>query len=456
MFWCIKMKRKIYNKLIEWKEKRSHKEALLIDGARRVGKSWIAEEFGRNEYRSYILINFSKLTLEMREVFDNYLFDPEEFFIRLQLITGTRLYERESLIIFDEVQLYPKAREAIKWLVADGRYSFLETGSLVSLRKNTEGIVIPSEESHIDMWPMDFEEFLWALGDEMLMDFIKEQYAGMQPLGQAPHRKAIDRFRLYLIVGGMPQAVKEYVSTHDFNEVDHIKREILNLYRNDIYQYAGTEAPKVIQIWDAIPSELQRQPKRFRIGVVRKGARKRDYAEAFFWLNEARVVNPCYNVTEPGVGLKLNADLSKYKLYMGDTGLLISHAFDSESIEIDQLYRKLILGKLEFNKGMIVENIVAQMLRTAGHPLYFYAKTDRADSANTMEIDFITRKPGISTRHNINAIEVKSTQRYTISSLLKFEKKFKSYLNSSIVLHTGDLTFKEGIIYLPLYMGCLL
>lgn len=456
MFWCNKMKRKIYNRLKEWKERYSQREALLIDGARRVGKSWIAEEFGRNEYRSYIMINFGKMTAEMREIFDHYLVTPDEFFMRLELLTGIKLYDHESLIIFDEVQLYPKAREAIKWLVADGRYSFIETGSLVSIRKNTEGIIIPSEEAHIDMWPMDFEEFMWAIGEEMLMEYIKKQYEAKESLGQALHRKALDRLRLYMITGGMPQAVEEYISTKDLDDVDHIKRGILELYRQDIFKYAGDEATKVIQIWDSIPSQLQRPAKRFKIGSVKKGARTRNYADAFFWLNEARVVNPCYNTTEPGVGLKLNRDDSKYKLYMGDTGLLISHAFDEAAIRNSELYRKIILGKLEFNKGMLVENLVAQALRSSGFPLYFYMSSDRENRDNVMEIDFLLRKSEISNRHNICPIEVKSSQRYTISSLLKFEKKFRQYAGGPIVFHSGDLTEKEGIIYLPLYMAGLL
>ena len=378
------MKRKIYNTLKTWKERHADREALLIDGARRVGKSWIAEEFARNEYRSYIIINFTHLSAEIREVFDAYLSKPDDFFMRLQLVSGVKLYDGESLIIFDEVQRYPKAREAIKWLVADGRYHFLETGSLVSIRKNTQGITIPSEEFHVDMWPMDFEEYLWALGEDLLADFIKDCFESRKPLGQAIHRKAMDLLRSYLIVGGMPQSVKKYVETKDFDEVDHIKRGILQLYRNDIYQYAGEEAPKVVQIWDSISSQLQRGAKRFRIGSVKKGARTRDYSDAFFWLNESRVVNTCYGATEPSIGLKLNRDEAKYKLYMGDTGLLISHTFDEAAIQNDQLYRKLILGKLEINKGMLVENLVAQMLRASGNPLYFYLKTDREHPENNM------------------------------------------------------------------------
>lgn len=450
------MKRKIYNKLIEWKEKRAAKEALLIDGARRVGKSWIAEEFARNEYRSYILINFTKLSDDVKELFDHYLPDPDEFFMRLQLLTGIKLWEKESLIIFDEVQRYPKAREAIKWLVAHGKYHFLETGSLVSIRKNTEGITLPSEEHHIDMWPMDFEEFLWGLGHDSLFDFIRNCYEHRTPLGQALHRKAMDLLRLYLIVGGMPQAINEYVESKDFNEVDHVKRGILQLYRNDIYQYAGKDAPKVVQIWDAVPSQLMKPAKRFRIGSIKKGARKRDYEDAFFWLDEASVVNICYAATEPSVGLKLNQQESLYKLYMGDTGLLLSHTFDEEAIRNDELYKKLLLGKLEMNKGMFAENLVSQLFRASGHPLYFYLKTDRENAENNMEIDFLLRKKVTTNRHNINAIEVKSTQRYTTSSLNKFEIKFKAYLNEAIILHSGDLHIKDGKIYMPVYMAGLL
>ena len=450
------MKRKIYNILLEWKIKRSHKEALLIDGARRVGKSWIAEEFAKNEYRSYIVIDFSKMTSEMRDIFDNYLPDPDKLFERLELVTNTKLYPGKSLIIFDEVQRYPKAREAVKWLVADGRYSYIETGSLVSIKKNTEGITIPSEEFHVDMWPMDFEEFLWALEEKGLYDFIRTRYDRKETMGQALHRKAMDLLRTYIIVGGMPQAVKEFIESNDFVEVDHIKRNILQLYRNDIYQYAGSDATKVIQIWDSIPSQLQKPTKRFSIGKVEKGARTREYKDALFWLNEARVVNPCYAVSEPGVSLKLNEVDSKYKLYLGDTGLLISHAFDEDSIQSEELYRKLVLGKLEFNKGMITENLVSQMLRAAGHPLYFYMKIDRENSQNNMEIDFLVRKSSLTNRHNIKAIEVKSTQRYTTSSLNKFEAKFKNYLDVSIILHSGDLKKEESKLYLPLYMTSFL
>lgn len=447
------MKRKIYSKLLEWKRERSTKESLLIDGARRVGKSYIVEEFARNEYKSYILINFSNLTDELKDLFDNYLPYLDKFFLRLSILTGVKLYPRESLVVFDEVQCCPKAREAVKHFVADGRYDFIETGSLVSINKNVEGIVIPSEERRINMYPMDFEEFLWALGDDMMMDFARDCFERHCPLGAALHRKMMDYLRLYMIVGGMPQAVLEYVDTNDFAQVDRTKRNILDLYRQDIFHYASHCADKVVRIFDEIPSQLQRHEKRFRIGSLQKGARTRNYADAFFWLDESRVVNVCYAATEPSIGLKLNRDEAKYKLYMGDTGLLISHAFDENDIENESLYRKLVLGKLEINQGMLVENLVAQMLRSTGKKLYFYSKSDVVDSENNMEIDFLVRKPSVTSRHNICPIEVKSGVRYTLSSINKFGRKFAEQIAAPYVLHSADYAEKDGIVFLPLYMA---
>lgn len=450
------MKRKIYNRLKEWKLYRARKEAVLIDGARRVGKSYIAEEFARNEYRSYILVNFGNMTKDLRDIFDNYLTDLDSFFTRLSLWSGVKLYEQDSLIIFDEVQLYPKAREAIKWLVADNRYDYLETGSLVSIHKNTKGIVIPSEECHIDMHPMDFEEFLWALGEDFIMSFVKDCFESKQSLGAALHRKLMDYLRLYMIVGGMPQAVNEYVETKDFDNVDHIKRNILNLYRNDIYNYSANDASKVVRVFDSIPGQLQRHEKRFRIGELQKGARTRDYQNAFFWLEEARVVNTCYAATEPSIGLKLNRDDAKYKLYFADTGLLISHSFDESEILTNKLYVKLMLDKIEVNKGMLVENLVAQMFRSEGKKLYYYTQSNRENSDENIEIDFLIRKPIVTTRHNICPIEVKSSSNYKTSSLIKFRNKFNQYLHTCYVLHSGDLKEENGILYLPLYMAPLL
>ena len=450
------MKRKIYNKLLEWKQKRARKEALLIDGARRVGKSYIAEEFGRNEYKTYILVNFGQMTADMIDIFEHDLSSPDSLFMRLQVVTGTKLYEQQSLIIFDEVQCYPKAREAIKWLVADGRYDYIETGSLVSIRKNTEGIIIPSEEYHIDMFPMDYEEFLWAMGEEMLMPWAAKCLEERKPMGAAIHRKMMELLRMYMVIGGMPQAVEEYVRSKDFDEVDHVKRNILALYRNDIYQYAGNDAAKVASIFDAIPGQLQKHEKRFRIGQMKKGARTRDYSEAFFWIDEARVVNTCYAATEPSIGLKLNRDDSRYKLYFADTGLLVSHTFDDSDSSMQDVYRKIILGKLEMNSGMLVENLVAQMLRASGKKLYYFSKKDRENSEETMEIDFLVRKANITSRHNICPVEVKSTQRYTTSSLNKFCRKYDTYLHTPYIIHSGDLKVEGNTLFIPLYMTPLL
>lgn len=450
------MKRKIYSKIQEWKTQWDGRSALLIDGARRIGKSWIVEEFGKNEYKSYILIDFNNVGEDIIELFERYLTDLDTFFMRLSLYTGIKLFHRDSLIIFDEVQMYPKARAAIKYLVKDGRYDYIETGSLVSINHNVKNIVIPSEEIRINMYPMDLEEFMLATGQDMLFDFVREQYKTNSPLGQRLHRQMMDTLRTYLLVGGMPQAVISYIERKDMRDVDVIKRSIISLYRNDISKYAGRSAPNVTQIFDNIPGLLQQHEKRFRPSKVKKGARMRDFSESIFWLDESRVVNFCYNSTEPSVGLSLNKDTSKIKLYMADTGLLVSMAFGQGELEQGKIYEKILRGKLEFNKGMLIENLVAQLLRSAGHPLFFYTSASTRNADDRMEIDFLIRKSEITSRHNICPIEVKSTNRYRLTSLDKFKKKFNEYLGTPIVLHTKDLEIKDGITYLPIYMAGLL
>lgn len=449
------MKRKIYQDLLDWKNTSKGKSALLIEGARRIGKSYIVREFAKNEYKSYIIVDFNDMDSELLDVFEHYLSHRDDFFMRLSLYFGVRLYERESIIVFDEVQLYPKVRAAIKYLVADGRYDYIETGSLVSIRRNVKDIVIPSEEHAIDMYPMDFEEFLWAMGEDMLMDFVRKQFASLQPMG-ALHRKVLDYFRQYVIVGGMPQAVLAYSEKKDFEEVDVIKRDILQLYRNDISKYAFEATTKVTRIFDDIPSQLQKHEKKFRMSSISVSARMRDYEDSFFWLDDARIVNICYNATEPSVGLKLNMDRTTLKCYLGDTGLLISQAFDENGLMEEQLYRKLMLGKLEVNQGMLVENVVAQMLRASGHKLFFFSKSDRADAANNMEVDFLIRKRTITSRHNICPVEVKSSSRYTYTSLNKFRAKYAEQLATPYVMHTGDVEIQDGVVFLPLYMTPLL
>ncbi len=452
----MSMQRKIYNELLKWKNEENGQTAVLIDGARRVGKSYIAEEFAKNEYKSYIIIDFNKASRDITDLFLNYLDNLDTLFIYLSSYYGVKLYERESLIIFDEVQLFPRARAAIKYLVADGRYDYIETGSLMSIKKNVQDIVIPSEERHMKMYPLDFEEFLMALGNDTLMDFIKSCYQMKKPMGQAMHRKAMDYFRQYMIIGGMPQAVAKYVETRDFEKVDRVKRDILELYRADIVKHASGYEMKVTQIFDDIPAQLQKHDMKFRFSSLKKDAKKRDYEDALFWLQDAMVANICYNSMSPNEGLKLNMDRMTLKCYMADTGLLLSHAFDENGIVSEEIYKKLLFDKLEVNKGMITENIVAQMLTAAGHKLYFYSNSSRENSSDRMEIDFLIAKSKINNRHNISPIEVKSGKNYTLTSLRKCMKKFSEYVSSPYVLHTADYKNEDDITYLPLYMTPLL
>ena len=449
------MRRKIYQQLLEWKEKRNGEVALLIEGARRIGKSYIVEAFGKKEYKSYLLIDFNKAPEMVREWFDLYLEDLDTLFLYLSQHYKVRLHERNSLIILDEIQLCPRARAAIKFLVADGRFDYIETGSLVSIKKNTRSIVLPSEERSIQMYPMDFEEFLWATGNDMLMDLIRKMYVERKPMGQAFHRKAMDAFRLYMIVGGMPQAVKKYVDTQDFDAVDAAKRDVLTIYRNDIFHYAEDIAEKVVSIFDQIPSQLSKHEKKFRLSALKPGAKYRDWDDAFFWLKDASVVNVCYNSTEPNIGLKMNEDRTTLKCYMNDTGLLLSHAFDEKGIMSAEIYHKLLFGKLEVNEGMLVENVVAQMLTASGNKLFFYSKASDV-AEERMEIDFLLQKNKVTNRHNIHPIEVKSGTNYTLSSLKKCMKKFGEYMTTPTVIHAGDLKVEDGITYLPLYMTPLL
>lgn len=449
------MKRKIYNKLLDWKNKRNGATAVLIEGARRIGKSYIVEEFARNEYDSYLLIDFNKADKVVWSWFDTLMEDRDTLLMNLQILYGTRLTPGKSVIVFDEVQLCPRARAAIKYLVADGRFHYIETGSLVSIKKNVRDIVIPSEEEAMPMFPMDFEEFLWAMGNDMLMPYIRQCFEKRQPVG-ALHRKAVEYFRTYMIVGGMPQAVQTFVDFKDFDKVDQVKRGILQVYVNDISKYAAGLEHKVKNIFEQIPAQLQKHEKKFRLSALEAGAAYRDYDDAFFWLADAGVVNICYNCTAPNVGLRLNMERNTLKCYMGDTGLLISHAFDENGKVPVELYQKLLLNKLELNQGMIVENVVAQMLAASQHKLYFYSNSDREDASERMEIDFLTAKSKLTSRHNITPIEVKSSQRYTLSSLRKCMEKFGEYLTTPIVLHGADLKEENGMLFLPLYMAPLI
>lgn len=449
------MRRKVYEQLLNWK-KQNGESALLIQGARRVGKSYIVEEFAKKEYRSYILIDFNKANQQIKDLFLYDIDSLDTFFMKLTALFGEKLYERESLIIFDEVQLFPKARSAIKYLVEDGRYDYIETGSLISIRENVKDILIPSEEDSVTMHPMDFEEFLWAVGNEAMVALMRECYETRKPLGQALHRKAMDYFRQYMIVGGMPQAVAAFVKNHDFDEVDRAKRRILKLYREDIRKHAKGYEMKVEAIYDELPSQLKNQNRHFKLSSLKQGARFDEYKDAMFWLSDAMVVNNCYNSTEPNIGLALNRDRTLLKCYMGDTGLLVSHSFDENGIVSEEVYKKLLLDKLEVNMGMVMENVIAQMLVANNHKLFFYANSSREDKDSRMEIDFLIAKSKISNRHNISPIEVKSGKNYTLSSLQKFKAKYKEQTDVSYVLHTGDLKEEGGIVFLPLYMTMFL
>lgn len=456
------MKRKIYQQLVDWKKSRKGDVALLIEGARRIGKSYIVEQFAGNEYDSYILVDFSKVNPQVMEFFNLYLDDLDTLFLHLELYFRRKLTPRQSrdeearsLIIFDEVQFCPRARAGIKHLVADHRYDYIETGSLISIQKNVKGIMLPSEEHAIEMFPMDFEEFLWAMGDEVMMPYIRAQFENRLPM-RTFHRRAMDYFRQYLIVGGMPQAVAKYIEMRDFKRVDEVKRDILTLYRNDIRKYADNQETKVTAIFDEIPGQLQKHEKKFRLTALRDDARMRDYSQAFFWLSDAKIINCSYNSTEPSIGLKLNEDRTTLKCYMGDTGLLISHAFDEQGIVSVDLYRKLMFDKLQVNEGMLVENIVAQMLRASGHRLYFYSKSSNVSANERMEIDFLIAKPIITSRHNILPIEVKSGSQYTLTSLKKCVAKYGNHLSTPYMLHEKDVKVEDGIVYLPLYMTPLM
>ena len=449
------MKRKIYDRLLQWKQEKNGTTALMIEGARRVGKSYIALEFARNEYDSYILIDFSKAPARVKGWFDEYLEDIPTLLQNIQLHYKKQLTPRRSLIIFDEVQKCPRAREAIKALVEDGRFDYIETGSLISIKKNVENIVIPSEEDGIDMYPMDFEEFLWAMGNDVMMPYIRGQFEKLRPMGEF-HREALHYFRQYLIVGGMPQAVAEYAASRDFTRVDAVKRQILRLYKNDIRKYAGTATARVSAIYDAIPGQLQKKEKKFMLSALKDEARMREYDSAFFWLEDSKMVNICYNTTAPNIGLQLNEDRTALKCYFCDTGLLISLAFSARGIVTNEIYQKLMFDKLEVDEGMLVENIVAQMLRSSGNELFFYSNYDKEDAESRMQVDFLIQKEVVTSRHNISPIEVKSSTGYTLTSIQKCIRKFGQYLSTPYVIHTNDVERKDGLVFLPLYMTGLL
>ena len=450
------MRRKIYQKLLQWKEISNGHSAVLIDGARRVGKSWIAEEFAKNEYEKYLLIDFSKAPKDVKGFFEDYLEKPDLFFMYLLGAYGVELPRRKSVIIFDEVQQFPRAREAIKHLVADGRYDYIETGSLISIQKNVKNIVIPSEEHHVEMFPMDFEEFLWATGNDGMVNVIEDAFAGLHPMGPALHRRTMDVFRQYLVIGGMPQVVQEFIKTHDLRKVDFEKRSIINLYRGDILKHGGVSKHRILGVFNAIPSALARHEWRFSPGGVKRGSGMREFDASFEWLKSSMMVNVAYNAADPNVGLELTSDHHLLKCYMGDTGLFVSMAFGESELVRGEVQQRLLTGRLEVNAGMIVENLVAQMLRASGIQPYFHVEFDSSTGVCTMEVDFLVEKANLRRRHNISPIEVKSAGEYSTKSLDKFAKKFAAYSNTPYVLHTKDVEKGADRISLPLYMTGIL
>ena len=445
------LKRKIYNELVAWKKNSSGATAMMIDGARRVGKSYIAEEFAKAEYKSYILIDFGKAPKDVLDLFVNDTSDFDLFFAKLAAFYSTALHKRESLIIFDEVQQYPRARQLIKYLVADGRFDYLETGSLIRLKKNVQDIIIPSEEEHIEMFPLDFEEFLWALGDEATYPLIRQCFEKKVPLGAALHRKVMNDFRQYILVGGMPQSVLAYLDGKNFEASDVAKRRILKLYRDDVVKFAEGYEDKVFAIFDGIPGQLSQKEKKYRLSSLGKQARFRTFEDSFIWLNEAMVVNACFNATDPRVGLALSSDHTTQKCYMADTGLLVSHTFMDKKYTDNELYRAILFDKLNINEGMLMENVVAQMLRLRRERLYFYSRSDSQARENHMEIDFL-----ITEGKKICPVEVKSGDYRSHSSLDKFRRHFSSVMGNAYILYTKDVMIKDGIIHLPLYMAGLL
>lgn len=445
------LKRKMHDNLLQWKMESQGKSALLIEGARRVGKSFIIQDFVKKAYQSAIIIDFSNLSGEVRDSFLHETYDLDLFFQKLSAFYNVRLFERQSAIVFDEVQLLPQARQLIKHLVADGRYDYIETGSLLSLKQNVEGILLPSEEEHLKMYPMDFEEFLWAMGEDNLYPLIRSSFGEAKPLGPALHRKTMNLLRQYIIVGGMPQVVAEYAGSKDFSKADKIKRRILTLYRADVSKFAKGYEGKVLSIFDEIASQLSRKERRFSLSAISKEARYRQYEDAFIWLKEAMIVNMAVNATDPHVGLKAYEDRMTLKCYFADTGLLVSQVLADKMETEHRLYKSLLFDKLEMNEGMFFENVVAQMLAVSGHEGYFYSRADRENAGNTMEVDFLIRRGS-----KISPVEVKSSAYISHSSLNKFDKKFHRGLGTAYIVYTNDYMVKDGIHHIPAYMAGLL
>lgn len=436
-------KRKIYSKLLEWKQESNGNTALLVEGARRIGKSTVVEEFGKNEYKSYILIDFATASKTVKELFED-ISDLDYLFLQLQLQYKVDLHERDSLIIFDEVQLCPLARQAIKSLVKDHRYDYIETGSLVSIKQNVKDILIPSEERKISMYPMDYEEFLWALGDTSTIQLLKKVFESKKPLGEQMNRKLLRDFRLYMLIGGMPQAVNEYILTNNFRKVDMIKRDILSLYEDDFKKIDPTG--KISLIFDAIPAQLNKNASRYQISSVLEGGRADRTLELIAQLKDSRTVLVTYHANDPNVGMSNNKDLSKYKLFLCDTGLFVTLMFKDKDFTENTIYEKLLNDKLNANLGYLYENVVAQLLVANGDDLFYHTFMNES-SRHNYEVDFL-----LARGNKVCPIEVKSSGYKAHASLDAFTQKFSDRILWRYLVYTKDLSKDEDIICLPVYM----
>lgn len=447
-------KRKIYDKMLEWKELSAGQSALLIEGARRIGKSTIVEEFAKQEYEDYIILDFAQEGKDIRQNFEDNIGDLDTFFRNLFLLKGKALTGKKAVIIFDEVQLFPAARQAIKYLVKDGRYDYIETGSLISIKKNVKNILIPSEEYRIKMYQMDFEEYLWANNDRVTMMAIEDAYLKRKPLGEAIHRKIMQKFRTYMVVGGMPQAVHAFVEGKSYKEIDFLKRNILDLYEADLRKYDEDNREKASVIFKTIPEQLTNHNSHFKFSLVDKNARYKNYVDAVNFVSESMIGNECICATMPEISLEAYADRSNFKLYMGDTGLLVTQIMRNSETTTEDIYKSIIFDKLGINQGMIIENIVAQMLRARGYDLYFHEFMEQADDAEKekkYEIDFLIVK-----KRKICPIEVKSSSYKSHKSFDLFAKKYPIRLEDKYIIYVKDLKYEDNILYLPIYMtACL-
>jgi len=444
-------KRKIYDELLQWKNISNGQSALMLEGARRIGKSTIVEAFAQNEYTDYLILDFAKESKDVKQNFVDNIGDLDTFFRNLFLLKGKVLPEGKSVIIFDEVQLFPTARQAIKYLVKDGRFHYIETGSLISIKKNVKDILIPSEEYKLKMYPMDFEEFLWAMEDYVTIPVIKDAYEKRKALGEGIHRKIMQTFRTYMVVGGMPQAVAAFVAGKSYQEIDFIKRNILSLYQDDLKKYDDENREKASVVFKTIPEQLENHNSHFKFSLIDKNARYKNYIDAVGFVAESMIGNECINVTAPEVSLEAYADRSNFKLYMGDTGLLVTQIMKNSNETSDNIYKSLIFDKLGINQGMVIENVIAQMLRARGYDLYFHEfmyHSDVDEKEKKYEIDFIVVK-----NRKICPIEVKSSNYKRHKSFDNFIEKYPIKVEDKYIIYAKDLRFEEGITYIPFYMA---